>query len=359
MRMIPFKKILLFLSVFLLLSNCTQEKAETKEKEAIKTPKKAFKMEAFNGGYFSMVKPAGWEIITAGQCSELAFLVRDPRNHIRRVFYFGQVGPVYLNQQQKQIDLQYMQIGGYPVTWFEMPVVQPLTPENFLKSFHLIAQTRIARNFMPQMPPISRLEILSSTPQPNPMQGTQTALICALFQEGSLLGEGLFLVTVAPLIPFTGGPGSSIGYGFMITGITAPADEFIHIQGNLTRVIESFTLENSYVSNCLRQQAETYAGILKAGKTLSETSDIIMDGWNKRNMSDDIISQKRSDAILGRERLYDPDSGNVYEFQNGFYDKYRLKQNRYNLKNLQPIPGNRHDLWTSPMLDGMRELRVE
>jgi len=40
-------------------------------------------------------------------------------------------------------------MGGYPIVWFEMPVISPLTPENFLENFHLIAGTDIARSFMP------------------------------------------------------------------------------------------------------------------------------------------------------------------------------------------------------------------
>ncbi|MBE9569079.1 MAG: hypothetical protein IMF11_00495, partial [Proteobacteria bacterium] len=113
----------------------------------------------------------------------------------------------------------------------------------------------------------------------------------------------------------------------------------------------------SYVNSCLAQQANTYAGILKAGKTLSETSDIIMQGWENRNKVDDVLSEKRSDAILGRERLYDPNTGEVYEFENGFYDKYQLDQNRYEMNNLQPLPDDNHDLWTKPMLDGYKHLR--
>jgi len=95
---------------------------------------------------------------------------------------------------------------------------------------------------------------------------------------------------------------------------------------------------------------------LKAGETLSETADLIMEGWERRNQTDDIIAEKRSDAILGNERLYDPDTGQVYEFENGFYDKYNPERQRYKLFNLQPLPDDDHALWTAPAMDGYRAL---
>ena len=54
---------------------------------------------------------------------------------------------------------------------------------------------------------------------------------------------------------------------------------------------------------------------------------MIMDSWNKRSSSYDIISQKQSDATLGYERVYDTTTNEVYRAYNGFTDKYN--GNRY------------------------------
>ena len=50
-----------------------------------------------------------------------AFVVRDPQNPLRQFFLFGEIGPVYLSEQQRQADYQYMSMGGVPVTWIDMP----------------------------------------------------------------------------------------------------------------------------------------------------------------------------------------------------------------------------------------------
>jgi len=314
-------------------------------------------LETHTGGFFEVSKPEGWQVITAGNCSSFALLLRDPDDALRQVFYFGEVGPLYLSAEQKQIDGQYMRMGGYPIAYHEMPVVAPLTPTNFLAHFAEIARTSIARNFMPQCPHLDRIEVIASTPQSCPFGGGQTALIRALFTEGQRLGEGLFLVTVVPFSPMTGGPGAGIGWAMQFIGVSAPHGEFAAWQPYLVSCVESFTIDATYVQGCLQQQAATYAGILKAGQTLRETSDLIMTGWEQRNRSDDVLAVKRSDAMLGYERLYDPESGEVYEFDLGFYDAYDRNRERYEMGNLQPLPADDQALWTRVARDGRQEIR--
>ena len=316
-----------------------------------------FTLETFNGGVFSIDKPQGWDIVTAGACSDFAFLIRDVHEPLRQMVYFGEVGPVYMSGEQKQIDYDYMSMGGYAIPWIEMPVVDPLTPENFLSQFYLIAQTSIAQSFMPQVPRLENLHVISATPQPCFLSGGETKLLRCLFVEDGEVAEGLFLVTVAPVLPAIGGPGGDIGYGFQVIGVTAPKQEFRSLEDSMVKSLQSFTVSHSYVDNCLRQQTETYASILEAGKTLSDASDMITEGWESRNKVDDIISEKRSDAILGKERLYDPETGDVYEFENGFYDKYNINRKEYEMNNLQPLPEGNWDLWMKAALDGENHLR--
>jgi hypothetical protein len=245
-----------------------------------------------------------------------------------------------------------MDMGGFPVAWFEMPVVKPLTPENYLSSFELIADTSIAKKFMQGFPELRDIEIISVVEEKSPLPGGQTKTIRALFQQNGELGEGMFYITVAPLIPLTGFASGGIGFGYVIIGITSIKSDFAYFQKTLIQSLRSLTISQSYIDNCLRQQQQQLQGILKAGNTLSETSDIIMDVWESRNRSDDIISEKRSDAILGNERVYNPDTGTVYEVPLGFYDEYNIHREQYNMDNLQLLPDNDWNLWTAPTESG-------
>ncbi|MCX9011395.1 MAG: hypothetical protein OIN66_09770 [Candidatus Methanoperedens sp.] len=319
----------------------------------VETPAGAVRLENYDGQFFSINKPAGWEVIPAGSCSTFSFLIRDKNTPGSQIFYFGEVGPVYLTREQKVVDKQYMDMGGYPITWYEMPVVDPLTPENFLKQFHLIAQTNMAKNFMQQIPELKNVEIISSNKAQSILQG-DTKIVRALFIQNGKTNEGLFYVTVTPLLPSSGYPAGGIGYAFSFIGISAEKDDFKNMQDKLTESIGSFSLSQAYVNNCLQQQAQTTQGILKAGKTLSETSDIIMSSWENRNRVDDILSEKRSDVILGKDRVYNPATAEVFEVPNGFYDDYNINRQKYDMNNLQRLPDNDWNLWTSSVIDGSK-----
>ncbi len=324
---------------------------------ARKVPEINIDLEPYNAGFFTIQKPAGWQIYIAGHCSTLAFLMQDPNQPLRRCFMFSEIGPFYISDMQKTIDLQYMNSGGFPVAWIEMPVVDPLTPENFLAHFKDIADTGLARQFMSMVPQLENIQIVSSVEQSSPYgQNFQTSLMRAVYEENGAAGEGLFLVSVAPFMPFMNAPGGGNACALSFVGISAPQDEFASLQESLLSCVRSFNLSSQYVQDCLRQQAETWQGVMRAGETLSETADIIMEGWERRNQTDDIIAEKRSDAILGNERLYDPDTGQVYEFESGFYDKYHLERQHYKLFNLQPLPDDDYTLWTAPAMDGYRAL---
>jgi len=310
------------------------------------------RLSRYNGGFFTIESPRGWEVTTAGACAEFSFLLQDRKSPLRQVFFFGEAGPVYTHPYQQAIDQSYMAMGGYPTPWVDMPLVYPFTPANFLAQFHLVVRSNIGQSFMPNGPQMEQVQIIAQEPQPAAIGGGQCELIRAVFLQGGVLGEGLFHLTVVPLLPFTASPGGGIGMGFLVTGITAPKEEFADLLESLVKCIESYTVDESYVRNCLAQQNQTYAGIMKAGKTLSEASDIIAQGWEERNRTHDVLSEKWSDTILGKERLYDPTTGNVYEFANGFYDTYDPNREQYRLNNLQRLPEDAYELWMQPPLDG-------
>ncbi len=314
----------------------------------------------FDNGVFKLQVPAGWQVFVGGQCSMLAFVVRDPAHPMRQVFFFGQVGPFYLDAAQKRIDRRYMDMGGYPVPYIDAPVVRPLNPASFLQSFPELALMQAARQFMPQRPILTGLTVVSSEELPAAINsaGARTALLRAVFREKNSGGQGLFQVTTAPLSGPTGGPGGNTGMALLFSGITAPLAEFTTLERSLAGILSSFDLNPEYTAACRQSQQDQWAAITRAGRVLSETSDLIMESWHRRNRSDDIIAAKRSDAILGRERLYNPRSGLVLEFENGFYERYRLDPGRYLDPDLLPLPGDDHRLWTAPSKDGNRYLQL-
>ena len=109
---------------------------------------------------------------------------------------------------------------------------------------------------------------------------------------------------------------------YNIICLTAPDADFINWQPILDHTLSTIVFSQKFLDGFNTQEAQILATVQANQKVYDEISDMIMDSWEKRNNSYDIISQKQSDATLGYERVYDTDTGEIYKAQNGFMDHY-------------------------------------
>ncbi|HOX26166.1 MAG TPA: hypothetical protein PLL30_08610 [Candidatus Krumholzibacteria bacterium] len=309
-------------------------------------------LEHFDAGFFAIDKPAGWEVIVAGSCTTFAFLVRDPQDPLWQIFYFGTVGPVYLCEEQKIVDADYVAHGGFPHTWLDAPVVDPLTPSHYLEHWPEIAAMDAAGDFMAEFPALADLELVATASQAAMLPDAATGNARGLFGLDGAVGEGMFLATVKSFFPCQGIPGGGIGYGHFICGVTAPEGRFASVVDRLIASLESFSITQGYVDFCFGQQQQIWGAIAEAGQTLSEASDIIWDGWQARTHTEDISAEQWTDTYRGVERVYDPETGEVYEVPAGWYDAYDLHRGEYDMSGLQQLPGDAWELWMRAVLDG-------
>jgi hypothetical protein len=300
-------------------------------------------------GNISLSMPEGWVAVSYGSCATKSFMVYDSMNPLRQVFYFSEAGPVYISESQKNTDLSwkdyYNSIGAnYAIYWTDAPVVYPLTAESFLSNFKSLAESYVMRTIAPLAPKIYDVQIISSDKPSTKIfpSSTDAQIIRALFKQNNSLGEGLFYIETAEM------PVAGIGYGMTFIGLTAKEDEFLEYEAVLNHIIKSYSISQDYVSKCIASQNAAAQSALKAGQILSSTSDNIMDSWDNRQRSDDILSEKWSDSILDYERVYNPETGEVYRVENGFYENYDIHRGNYQMNNLQQLPSNDWDLWTAP-----------
>lgn len=294
----------------------------------------------------SLEIPTDWEVITYGDCATKSFIARDPKNPILQAFYFSEAGPVYTRQAQKDSDIAYVNMGGYHMFYMDAPVVSPFNAQSFLLNFKALAETPFMKKSAPLAPKLTDIQVISTQASASKLlpSADSAETIRALFKQDGALGEGLFYVET---YTFTQ---SSFGYGMTFIGMSAGSGNFSAYEAALDRIIKSYEFNQSYVSACLQAQAQALSGALKVGKTLSETSDIIMSSWENRQRSDDILSERWSDATLGYERVYDPATGDVYRVENGFYDNYNTHRENYGKSDLELLPENNWALWNAPTL---------
>lgn len=135
-------------------------------------------------------------------------------------------------------------------------------------------------------------------------------------------GEGLFTAAVTEGLVMTD-PGFDCGYYnvYNITGISAPYGMLNEYEDILRRIVGSIQYSDAFIDTCSQNQGNILKSASYVNQIMQDTSNIITEGWNARQKSYDVISQKYSDATLGYERVRDiNDPEKIYRAYNGFMD---------------------------------------
>ncbi len=326
------------------------------------------RLERYDAGFFSVEKPKGWSVTTAGTCETFAFLLEDPAQPLRQVFYFGTIGKIYTTAAQKAFDAPlnawYLSHGQPGIPWADAPAVEPFTPANFLAHWPEIADMQGAAAFMADFPHLEGLELVSSVARPTMLPGiaaSATGEARGVFRLGAKVGEGVFLASTVQLtgvsaLLCTSPPSSPSGctsWAFFVCGATAPEAELASKLELLVASLDSFTITQAYVDQCISLAQREFGAVAAAGRTLSEASDEMWDGWVARTHAEDVTAKEYRDGFLGVDRVDDPTSGTVYEVPVGWYAGYDAARGTYDLQDLALLPGEASywNLWMKPTLD--------
>lgn len=323
-----FKKIskifisLVFIFVLLLgLTGCGNNDLKTKDGKKLKIVKSEtsqIEYEDFDNGYLKMQIPKGWKVMvpTTVTFSGYSFKVYNPKDkNYTFAFSLGLSG--FLKSEaarQKWASLYPSSVYG------QLAAIDPQTTEQFYKVWNTNAKVgnqMINQEFFEYLTNFEMIENLGKTAlggdiirgkfvndKNEPMQGLFTA---SIYDAGSYYMYGLDL---APLNSY---------HNIMMY---APDSEFVNYQPIYDHCLSTIEFTDAFMQGFNREQQTTVATVQANAKIYDEISDMIMDSWNKRNNSYDIISQKQSDATLGYERVYDTDTNEVYRAYNGFTDNY-------------------------------------
>ena len=302
---------------------------------------------------FTFEKPANWMLSQSGECDTLTLFLQNPAEPLQQLFFFPRFGPVYMTQEQKSSDMQYETISGQSLHRLDMPVIQPLNPENFSRFIPQVLQMKTMRDFMAEQPGIKIVEPIVVTPQKKALEyvDTQTAILRILLVQNNRLGEGLIAITTVPSPEYRNAPGGGIGMGYLLYGLTAPKGELTARLPALLAAGRSFKLGTEYEKKCRKARAEDMPMLLPDGASLSPVLNAMATLWEKRQPVEDMAAEKKADGLRSVERLYLPATGEVYEFPMGFSPEYLSNPGQYTLPGLQPLPDD-PVLWLKHPLNG-------
>ena len=282
----------------------------------------------FDNGLVSMKIPHGWKVeVAPADYIHYSFKVYNPENK-NYMFLFGLKQEGFLKSEKARSTYASL----YPNAMFsKLAAINPQTTEAFYKVWAKNAKysntNELKTEYFPYLNDFTVIDnlgksdlggdILRANFKNNDnelMQGLFTATVMSAgsyYINTNMWNLNSSKVDVFPLNVY-----NSI---FMST----PDTEFNNWQSILDYSISTITFSETFIKGFNSEEATLMKTIQANQKVYDEISDMIVDSWNKRSNSYDIISQKQSDATLGYERVYDTETNEVYRAYNGFTDVYQ------------------------------------
>lgn len=291
-----------------------------------KSAAKAVEFQTYNNGLFSMKIPKGW-IVGTGKSDYIhyTFLVYNPANPDYKIFFNMKTEGYLKTQKMKNMYNRY-----YPNSPFaQLPVISPQTTDAFYKVYTKAFNS--SQSILPfKVPVINNF----TTVQTLGKNITGGSIVRAIYQnEQGKSVEGVFTATIKEFAM----PPVVLLIVYNTVFFTAPANELVDWLPVLNYCVSTIKFSDQFINEYYREQGQVVANANAIQAICNQTSDIITSGWNERQKTYDILSQKRSDATMGYERVRDTDTGEIYKATVGFTDhdwhgKYEpITDDMYNL----------------------------
>ena len=265
---------------------------------------------------FSMSIPEGWTVEAATSNAGMYHALRayDPACSVNQILYILKAEPMFVDDFLKQ---------NYTY-WNAAYAAYPVMAEESVKGyFEVLPQYMAAVAAEPfysslHFPQYEDFTVTETFDAAGSLGGT-AGVLRAEFTQDSIEAEGMCSVELVPF-PIPGLGGYYMAYSTTI--VSAEKGMFQNWEDILTRSLGSLDYSGSYTSSAMAQSDAAMQQSQQLSQSANEMQDAIMSSWESRNTSQDIISQKQSDATMGFERVMDTETGEIYQTDNGFTDWY-------------------------------------
>lgn len=341
--------------------NESREDSSAKAEKGIKitpTAAKSLETEKYETADFSITIPKGWKVTSGGINIYHSIRVYDPEQPLNQMFVLLKADVLLHSLEGKSAWQKLYSMGDQQAALFaKAPALESPSTEGFYKIFPQYAA------FVGEVDPtysgyaFPRFDGFTVTERFASSSGLKAysigeELLRATFTEGGKAGEGLFAASVVDFGSYMISNGEMDGYllktvdggyymAYNIMAVTAVKDTFIEWESILTECMKTLEYSASFVNATNQASNEKVALAMQISQNFNQTMDAFMSSWENRNRSQDIISQKQSDATLGYERVYDTETNEVYKATNGFSDAYDGK--RY-------LPVTDDNMYTQPVI---------
>ena len=307
--------------------------------QIIASAARAVETEPYECADFSMTIPKGWTVTSGGANVYHSIRVYDPAQPLRQMFVLLKADILLHSQAGKAAWEKNYSMGNTQAALFaQAAVLENPSTEGFYQMFSQYTDfaTQVESSYAGYtFPTFDDFTVTDRFPSASSLKDSALGdeLLRADFTDGNSAGEGMFAASVADFGSFTITDGTVSGYqlqtvdggyymAYNIVAITAEKDAFVDWEGVLSDCLKTLTYSDSFISATNQSSNEAVAQAMQISQNFNQTMDGIMSSWESRSKSQDIMSQKQSDATLGYERVYDTETGEIYKATNGFTDVY-------------------------------------
>lgn len=337
----------------------TMKTTETEKGVKItETAAKAARTELYECADFSITIPEGWTVTAGGINIFHSIRVYDPNEPLNQMFILLKAEPL-LHCEEGKAAWQYSYNSGNAqhILLAEAPVMNNPSTEGFyqIQPQYVDHISRDASYAGYTFPHFDNFTVTERFAPASVMSGYALGdeLLRATFTDNGKEGEGLFSASVVDFGEAQIWTGQMNGYvmesadggyymAYNIMAITAVKDTFIEWESLLAECMKTLEYSDSFVNATIQAGNEQVAQAMQFSQNANQVMDSMMSSWESRNTSQDIISQKQSDATLGYERVYDVETGETYRADNGWsdtYDGYRYELITDDNMYTEPISG--------------------
>ncbi len=291
---------------------------------------------------FTIELPEGWVISTIGEYQHFGFRAYDPSVPSRSVFYYGTMTPWMKSEEAKNFWAWYAQ-SGYPGSqlYADAPVLYDPSIEGLYTSFNVFTDFAQKYGIQHDFPDLSTMELIESFPGPTEM-GRYALDETMLRMNLDMEGIPIEMLATATLVDALSYPVNGIDAGYYtayrVSGIMAPADDFIHHEERMNKILASFRYNEEYIQEGVRLTEWGTEQAMQLQKTLNATSKIIHDVWAYRDKVNDAANAEFITYLRGKTYLQDPDSGQLYEADNELVDQIMQNPDDFDVPKLEILP---------------------
>jgi hypothetical protein len=131
---------------------------------------------------------------------------------------------------------------------------------------------------------------------------------------------------------------SAVGY---LWGIYSTEQDFNADALLLLKMFNSIDYSESTLEQCRKALSNSWQKANELGDSIRKTGEEQrkenLQSWQERQNSNDAFIDKFSDAILDRDKVYNPDKDEVYEVDANFYQYYDLHREQFEYQNMREL----------------------